>query len=191
MIERDEHDVRLRRHDGNARQREARRQPLRARVVLGEAVDMMVERVQAGRGQNADLAHAAAPALARAARLLDDLGVAHQNGADGAAQPFREAHHDGVGARRPLGQRHTTGDTRIPQARAIEMNAHAALTRRGGRCLHHSERHHDAPSVVEGVLEAQQRPPGDVFIGGIVPRRLYLGRADRAARSFDRVRETT
>ena len=59
-----------------------RRQPLgepaRVGVIVGEAVAMVLERVQRARAQHADLAHAAAQHLAEAARALDVLARARR-----------------------------------------------------------------------------------------------------------------
>ena len=45
---------------------QARREPARVRVVVGEPLDVVLERVQPGGGEHAGLAHAAAEHLAEA-----------------------------------------------------------------------------------------------------------------------------
>ena len=66
------------------------RQPARQRagigVIVGEAVDVMVERVDAGRGADAGLPHRAAEALLPAPDLVDEVARAGDHAADRRAE---------------------------------------------------------------------------------------------------------
>jgi hypothetical protein len=58
-------------------------------VVVCEAGDVVLQRVDAGGGQHAGLAHAPAQHLAPAPRLRCEITAATQQRADGCAQPLR------------------------------------------------------------------------------------------------------
>ena len=66
----------------------------RAGVVVGEPLDVVVEGVQAGGGQDADLAHAAAVALAPDPGLGDRVGRADEHRADRRPQALGQADAD-------------------------------------------------------------------------------------------------
>ena len=74
-------------------------EPARARVVVGEPLDVVVERVDAGGGDDPRLAHRAAEEVLLAPRALDRLGRAREERAERAAEALREAERDGVEAR--------------------------------------------------------------------------------------------
>ena len=83
-------------------------------MIVGEALEVMVEGVEACRGQDPDLAHAAAPALADPARGADRGALTHQDRADRGAEPLREAHHHRVGGRGPVADRHAGRHAGVP-----------------------------------------------------------------------------
>ena len=85
--------------DGEPGLGEAAASRSRARVVVGEPLDVVVERVDAGGRDDPGLAHRAAEeVLLRARRAPDHLGRAGEHGAERAAEPLREAERDGVEA---------------------------------------------------------------------------------------------
>ena len=71
-------------------------QPDRVVMVFAQPRDVMLQRVEAGRRQNAGLAQPAAGHLAPAQRALDESLAAAQQRADRRAQPFRQANGEGV-----------------------------------------------------------------------------------------------
>src|SRR6476646_4481381 len=132
--------------------REAVREPLRAPVIVGEARDVVVHGVKSRRGEDADLAHAAAPALASTPRGTDGVGGPGEDGADRRAQALREAYHHRVGARRPVGDRDAGGDTRVPEPRAVQVELEAALASERRELAQPYQRHHGAAGAVVRVL---------------------------------------
>ncbi len=66
------------------------RQPARQRprigVIVGEAIDVMVERIDAGRRTDAGLAHRAAEALLPAPDIVDELAATCDDAADRRAE---------------------------------------------------------------------------------------------------------
>src|SRR5215218_5889047 len=68
-------------------------------MVVREPVDVVVEGVQPGGREDADLAHAAAHPLAPDACLRDRLPRSHDQRADRGTEPLRQADGDHVGTR--------------------------------------------------------------------------------------------
>src|SRR5258708_39874710 len=66
--------------------RQPPRQRPRVGVVVGEAVDVMVERVDAGRGANAGLPHRSAQTLLPAPDIVDELARTRDRAADRPAE---------------------------------------------------------------------------------------------------------
>ena len=89
----------------------------------------------------------------------------HRDPAHRRAEPLREAHLHGVGGGRVIGEAHTGGDVRIPQACAIQMHAQPAFAREHGHLAQSLERHDRAAGAVMRVLGAHQRDARDVIVG--------------------------
>src|SRR5579863_2704100 len=70
--------------------RQAARQRPRIGVIVREAVDMMVERMEAGGSADAGLAHRSAEALLPAPDLVDEIAGARDHAADRRAEPLGE-----------------------------------------------------------------------------------------------------
>src|SRR4029079_3258426 len=71
-------------------------QTARAGVILGQPVDVVLERVDTGRRDDPRLAHRAPEEVLLAPRPLDALRRAPEQRAERAAEPLREAERDGV-----------------------------------------------------------------------------------------------
>ena len=165
----DEDDIGLRRaHREPFDASQALRQALRQRVVVGQALDMVVERVQRRRRQQAGLAQAATGHLAHAPRRRDQLAGAAQRRADRRAQPLAEADRQAVevvgdlaqARQRPLPRRRA-GDRRVEHARAVQVRGQTARARqRGG--LGQIGLGHDM--AVPGVFQTQQARTGEMRI---------------------------
>ena len=84
--------------DGEARLGEARARAAARGVVVGEPLDVVVERVDAGRRDDPRLAHRAAEEVLQPPRLSHHLGRAGEQRAERAAEALREAERDGVEA---------------------------------------------------------------------------------------------
>ena len=118
-------------------------------VVVGQPLDVVVERVQAGRGEDADLAHAGAVALAPDPGLGDPLGRGDQHRADRRAESLGQADRHGVEAAAELAQRRrrwrrgrsTAGRRRgagRARARRRQLAAPRELRRAAGPCRRRS-----------------------------------------------------
>src|SRR5689334_19869484 len=94
-----DHDVRLNGIGGQPYSRvgpESRGDELRVCVILSEPVDMMLERVETGCAQNANLAHGTAEHPAMANAIAYHVPRTCQHRSRGSAQPLRERDGDDV-----------------------------------------------------------------------------------------------
>src|ERR1051325_7603324 len=98
------------------------REKLRVCVIFVKALGRFLESDEAGCGDNAGLAHAAAKHFAIDAGLVDEFLRADNHGADGGAKAFREAEHDGIEIARHLRDGFTESDGGVEDARAVEMD---------------------------------------------------------------------
>ena len=131
--------------DREARLRERLGEPPRAGVILREALDVVVERVDAGRRDDTRLAHRAAEEVLLPPGALDEVPRAREQGAERTAEAFREAERHRVeagGDRRRLDAERRRG---VEEAGAVEMNRQPELARGGD-------------DVVE-LASGQTRPP--------------------------------
>ena len=90
------------------------------RVVVGQAVEMVVEGVVGGRGEDADLAHRAAGHPPVADRAVDEGPRAREHRAARRAEPLRERDVDDVERPRQLRERHAQRGRGVPESRAVE-----------------------------------------------------------------------
>ncbi len=95
--------ARVQPHAGDRRKAVGER--ARQRVVVGQPLDVVVQRVEGAGRHDARLAHRAAHHLLPAPRLLDELGRAGQAGAQRRAEALREVDPGGVEQRRPAARR--------------------------------------------------------------------------------------
>src|ERR671910_2203060 len=113
--------------DREPRLRETQGEPLRAAVVVGEAVDVVVECIDAGCSDDPGLAHRAAEEMLEPPRVAHHPALPGQNRAQRAAEPFREAQRDSVEARPDLGGLDAERDRRVEEARTVEVEGQAEL----------------------------------------------------------------
>ena len=130
------------------------------RVVPGELGAMMLERVKGPRGDDPGLAEAAAEHLLEPPRARGVLARAGQSRAHGRAERLRKAGHDRVRDLAVRGERRAGGHVRVPDARAVEVDAGPLLARRVGERLQVLEGHDDAAVEVVRVLHEQQPARG-------------------------------
>src|SRR6185436_11976129 len=95
-VELDEVRLDLVRVDRQAGGVPALREPVRAGVVLGQALDVMLERVDTGRRDDPGLSHGSAEQVLLPPCPLDRLRRAREQRAERAAETLREAERDGV-----------------------------------------------------------------------------------------------
>ncbi len=155
-VQRDRDEVRLGGLDRETLLREPDRQPPRALVVVGEPLDVVVERVERRRGHDPRLAHRAAEAELLHPGALDQLGRAGEDGAERTAEPLREADRDRVGEAAVRGGRHAARDRRVEEPRAVEVHGEPELSR---ACRHRDqlvERPDLPPRAAVRVLHHEQ-----------------------------------
>ena len=157
-------------------------------MVVGEALEVVVERVVPGGGEHAHLAHAAARALAPHARLGDLVGLAHEHRPDRRAEALRQAHRHRVGDLAVGLQRHTGRDVRVPEPGAVEMDGDPGLVTELAHGLQRLERLHGAAAEVVGVLDGDERRRDEVrpLVGA--HERAQLVGVEQAARCIPRAR---
>src|SRR5438105_5756958 len=102
-------------------------EPSRARVIVGDPVDVVVECMEAGRGDDPGLAHGAAEQVLRPARLDHQILGTGDEGAERTAEALREAERDGVEAAADLGRRDTLRDCCVDEPRTVEVQPQVEL----------------------------------------------------------------
>ena len=183
------------RSTGRPRVRPAFGEPPRAGVVVGEPLDVVVERVEPGGRDDPGLAHRAAEAVLLDPRAAISSARAGDQRAERAAEPLREAERDGVGeaprsraggdagARRPRSaSRAPSRWTRRPSSRAVATTARELLERPDGaagavvRVLERDDRR-------ARRVEARPGPRGRAHLLGREPARGSRAARASAARS--------
>ena len=130
---------------------------LRPRVVVREPVDVVVERVDARRGDDPGLAHRAAEEVLLAARLGHPLGGARDERAERAAEALREAERDRVDVAAPISAGGTPSATAAFMSRApSRWNARPSSRQVCGDGLELVERPDPAARRVVRVLDRDE-----------------------------------
>ena len=142
--------------DGEPGLGEPQREPLRTGMVVGEPVDVVVERIDASGRDDAGLAHRAAEEVLQAPCVRHHLGIAGEDRAQRAAEPLREAERDGVEARADLGRVDPERDRCVQQAGAVEVETQIELERKRVQLADLLQRPDPAAARVVGVLDPEQ-----------------------------------
>src|SRR5829696_5682502 len=148
------HEVRL--HfvgEGDARVVQRRTEPAGPCVVVGEAVDVVLERVDARRRDDPGLPHRAAEEVLHPPRGDHQLGGPGDDGAERTPETLREAERHGVEAPAVLRGGKPRCDRRVEQPRPIEVDADAELARRRDERVDLVERPDAAARAVVRVLD--------------------------------------
>ena len=130
-------------------------------MVFGQALDVVLQRIQAGGGEDAGLAHAAAQHLAPAQRLRDERPAAAQHRADRRAQPLGQADGNAVEAPHRFARADAEFHRGIADARAVQVRREAALVREPG-CRVEVGGRHDAPA--QRILQREQTAAREVKV---------------------------
>src|SRR5437773_782884 len=109
-------------------------------MVFSQAVDVMFQRVERRRRDDAALPHAAAEEFADAARSSDEIACAGKGRADGRSESLAEPDRHGIELRRPRLRRNPRRDDGVPQTSAVEMEYQAIGVRPGADRLNLLER---------------------------------------------------
>ena len=96
-------------------------------VIFGQAVDVMVQRVEASGGADAGLAHGAADPLFPAPGFADEVGRSGEDGAKRGAEALGEIEPDGVVAGAHLGSGDPGGNDGVHQAGAVHVGDEAGF----------------------------------------------------------------
>ena len=153
-------DVRLdglRVHGAGRHLGERRRRPPRPGMVIGQPPDVLVQGIQPGRGEDADLAHAAPVPLAPHPRLGHGVRRPDENRAHRCAKPLAQAHRHGVELTPVVGQGHPARDVRVPQPGTVQVQPDAARARPGTQGPDGLEGLHRATPEVVRVLDHDER----------------------------------
>ena len=153
---------------------QASREPSRAGVIVGEPLDVVIERVDARRRDDPRLAHRAAEEVLFAPGALDHRSAEPASSApSGQPRPF-ERQIVTVSKRAAIAAgRHALRDSSVDEARTVEVHGEPHLARRARDRVELVERP-DAPArAVVGVLESRRLQAPD--------RRSSSGRALRRA----------
>ncbi len=139
------------------------------RMVVGEPVDVVVERVDTGCGHDPGLAHGAAEEVLLTPGTLDQLARAGEERAEGAAEALGETERDGVEARGEGCGFDVERGGRVQESRAVEVHCQPELARGRDNILDVSERPDPPPRVVVCVLD---REDSRALVGDLhAPRR--------------------
>ncbi len=125
-------------------------------MVLGEALDVILERVDTRRSDNPGLAHGAAELVLETPGAVDEVRGAGEHRTDRRPQPLgetdpRRVEGLGIVARRDAARHH-----RVHQAGAIEVGAKAGVPGGTRDLLNALERPNRPAAAVRGVLHRQQ-----------------------------------
>ena len=88
-------------------------------VIFGEALDVIVERVDCRRGEDANLPHRAAQRFAMPASAIDRFARTTQRRPDGRAETLAEANADRVKMLTPPRRLNSRGYDGVEQSRAV------------------------------------------------------------------------
>ncbi|CUZ15162.1 Uncharacterised protein [Serratia marcescens] len=154
-------------------------------MVFAQPRDVMLQRVEAGRRQDAGLTQPAAGHLAPAQRALNEGFAAAQQRSDRRAQPFRQANGEGVAVLHDLFQRQVQRHGGVEDARAVDMQRQLPLAGKLPRLLQVGLRQ---DSAADGVFQAQQPGAGEVDIVGFDGGGELVQRQRAVRVSLDRLR---
>jgi len=122
-------------------------------VIVGEARDMVVERVDRGGCEQTRLAHCTAEHLAKASRAGDELCTTSKSAANRRAEAFGEADGNAVDARGEGRWRDAERDACVHQARAVDVHMKPTLAASAGDGFELRDRPNGAAALVVGVLD--------------------------------------
>ena len=125
-------------------------------VVVGKPFNHFGYGNDAGCGDDAGLARAAAEDLTHAAGMFNEIGIADYDRADGGAEPLAQADTYAVGFLDEAGGGDVEGDCGIPETCAIDMELEAVTVRRFAGGVHVFHGQAAAAAAIVGILDGQQ-----------------------------------
>ncbi len=161
-VELDEVRLHLREGDREPARGPALGEPAGSRVVVGEALDVVLERVEAAGGDDPGLPHRPAEAVLGDPRARHQLARAGDQRPERAAEPLGEAERHGVEEAPELGGGDPGCNRGVRDPGAVEVDAESELARgRDGRA-ELRQRPDRAARAVVGVFEREQAHAGAV-----------------------------
>ena len=136
-------------------------------MVVGKALDVVLERVHACGRDDPRLAHRAAEEVLQAPRRPHPLLGACDERAEGAAEPLREAEGDGVRRPRQVGGRDAERDRRVQEARAVDVEEEAEFAAGLRHLLDRMGPPDASARAVVRVLDRDDPGDGPVHLGRI------------------------
>ena len=116
--------------DRNAGSLQSLREPTRPGVVVRQTLDIVVERIDPGGGDDPGLPHRSTELVLETARLSHQVVRAGNERPQRTAETLRETQRHRVELPSDLRRRHTARDRRVQHPRAIEMNGELELPAR-------------------------------------------------------------
>ena len=155
-------------------------------VVVREAVDVVVEGVEAGGGDDAGLAHGAAELMLHTPGLGDEVAGSGQDSADGGAEAFAEVDPDRVELGGELERRDAGGDDGVHEAGAVHVHRESVAARDLGDLRDAREGPDRAAAHVRGLLDGDDARAGVMIDVARADGGLDLLGGDDAALAVER-----
>ena len=165
---------------------EALAEPAGAGVVVGEPVDVVLQRVDTRRGHDAGLAHRPPEHVLETAGPKHQLGGAGDDGAERAAEALRQADRHRVGALGDPRSGNAERDRCVEEPRAVEVEPEAELAAAVDHGVELLERPDAAAGAVVGVLDRDDSRLRRVEVVVEARRRTDLLGADPAVLPVER-----
>jgi len=135
-------------------------------VVLPQAVDVVIERVQGGRRDNTGLPQGSAKQFANPPSLGNVFAGPDEDGAHRTPQPLRETDRDRVDLPAEVTRRVASGHHRIEHAGTVEVDLQSMRVGPITDSLDLGQRINPAPSHIRGVLQADEAGPAEMLVVG-------------------------
>lgn len=145
---------------------QALRQRLGLGVVVGEAIDVVLQGIDAGRRDDAGLAHSAAEQVLETPGLGNELLVAGQDAADGATESLREIDPTGIEVLAVVARGDTGCDDGVEESRPVKVHEEAVLASDGGDLFNRLHWPDATAAKIVGVLDADESCMWEVRIVG-------------------------
>ncbi len=125
-------------------------------VVFLQAGDIVLERIDAGRGQDSGLAHAPSVHAAEAACLLDGRPVRHDHRTDRGAEPLGKTEGDGFERSGIVGSRHSGRHDGVEEPGPVQVHGNVVGKRHLADPIDRGKRIDGPAAAVVRVLQADQ-----------------------------------
>ena len=135
-------------------------------MIVGQPIDVVIQGVERGGGQHADLPHSPAQNLAMAERLGNQIAWTGQGRTDRRPEPLAETNADGVEVLGPPRGGDAGGNHRVPEACAVKMRSQTVLAGPAADGLDRFIGLNSPSAAVVRVFDGQQASAGEMRIVG-------------------------